>query len=179
MKRFAMAVCALLLAVACDDGPTSPAPGTPQPNQVNFTAALSTANEVPPITNAESGGRGEARIQMNLTRDSAGAITAATWNFVFDVTGLPAGTLITLAHIHDGAPGIIGPVVVNSGLSPATGVLLQTGAQSNLTYNNLAPQTGAAALAQRILDNPNGFYFNVHTQLNGGGVVRGPLVRLP
>ena len=99
MRRFAMAVCALFLAVSCDDGPTTPAPGTPQPNTVNFTAALSAANEVPPITNADTNARGEARIQMNLTRDAAGAITAATWNFVYDVTGFPAGTLIILtAH---------------------------------------------------------------------------------
>ena len=56
---------------------------------------------------------------MNLTRDAAGAITGATWNFVFDVTGFPAGTSIILTHIHDGAPSINGPVVVNSGLSAA------------------------------------------------------------
>ena len=77
------------------------------------------------------------------------------------------------------APGIVGGVVVNSGLSPASGLVLATGSQSNLTYNNLAAQTNAAALAQRILDNPNGFYFNVHTVINGSGAVRGPLVRLP
>jgi hypothetical protein len=179
MKRFVMAVCALLLAVSCGGGPTTPAPGTPQPNTINFTAALSAANEVPPITNADSNARGESRIQMNLTRDSAGAITGATWNFVFDVTGFPAGTQIILSHIHEAAPGIIGGVVVNSGLSAASGLVLSSGAQSNLTYTNLGPQTGAAALAQRIIDNPNGFYFNVHTTLNAGGAVRGPLVRQP
>jgi hypothetical protein len=179
MKRSVMAVSALFLAVSCGGGPTTPAPGTPQPNTINFTAALSAANEVPPITNADSNARGESRIQMNLTRDGAGAITGATWNFVFDVTGFPAGTQIVLAHIHDGAPGINGPFVVNSGLSPASGLVLSSGAQSNLTYNNLQATSNAAALAQRIIDNPNGFYFNVHTALNGGGAVRGPLVRVP
>ncbi len=179
MKRFVMAVCALFLAVSCDDGPTTPAPGTPQPNTINFVAALSSQNEVPPITNADSPARGECRIQMNLTRDAAGAITGATWNFVFDVTGFPAGTLIVASHIHDAPPGQNSGVVVNSGLSPATGVLLSTGAQSNLTYNNLTVASGSAQLAQRIIDNPNGFYFNVHTQLNPTGAVRGPLVRQP
>ena len=94
------------------------------------------------------------------------------------MTGFPAGTTIILTHIHDGAPGINGPVVVNSGLSAANPVVLATGAQSNLTYNNLAPQTGAAALAQRMIDNPNGFYFNSHTPLNPGGAIRGPLVQV-
>jgi CHRD domain-containing protein len=179
MKRYVMGVCALFLAVSCGGGPTTPAPGTPQPNTINFIAALSAANEVPPITNADSNARGEARIQMNLTRDSAGAITAATWNFVYDVTGFPAGTLIVATHIHEAAPGSNGTVRVDSGLTAATGVLLSSGAQSNLTYSNRAPGTDAAGIAQRIIDNPNGFYFNVHTSLNTGGAVRGPLVRQP
>jgi CHRD domain-containing protein len=178
MRRYVMGVCALFLVVSCG-GPTTPAPGTPQPLVFNFTAALSPANEVPPITNAESTGRGAARIQMNVTRDSAGAITGATWNFVFDVTGFPAGTTIILTHIHEAAPGVNGGVVVNSGLSAANGVFLTSGAQSNLTYNNLPAVTGGAALAQRIIDNPNGFYFNSHTPLNPGGAIRGPLVRVP
>jgi len=178
MKRFVMGVCALFLAASCGDGPSSPSPGTPLPTTVNFTAALSSQNEVPPITNAENPARGNARIQMNLTRDAAGAITSATWNFVFDVTGFPAGSTIILTHIHEAAPGVNGPVRVDSRLSAATGVVLTTGAQSNLTYTNLAPATDAAALAQRMLDNPNGFYFNSHTPLNPGGAIRGPLVRV-
>lgn len=175
MKRSVMLVCALFFAVSCDDGPSSPSPGTPLPTTINFTAALSSQNEVPPITNAENPARGSARIALNLTRDAAGTITDATANFVFDVTGFPAGSTIILTHIHDGAPGINGPVVVNSGLSAATGVVLTTGAQSNLTYNNLAV---GAALAGRIIANPNGFYFNSHTPVNPGGAIRGPLVQV-
>lgn len=178
MKRYATVACAAMLAAACGGGPSSPSPGTPLPTTINFTAALSTANEVPPITNAEANARGAARIQMNLTRDAAGAITNATWNFVFDVTGFPAGTTIILTHIHEAAPGVNGGVVVNSGLSAANGVLLTSGAQSNLTYNNLTVPTGAAALAQKMIDNPNGFYFNSHTPLNPGGAIRGPLVQV-
>ena len=31
--------------------------------------------------------------------------------------------------------------------------------------------------AQQIIDNPNGYYFNVHTTLNPGGAARGQLVK--
>jgi hypothetical protein len=32
-----------------------------------------------------------------------------------------------------------------------------------------------AALAQMIIDNPSGFYFNIHSPLNPGGFARGQL----
>jgi hypothetical protein len=34
-----------------------------------------------------------------------------------------------------------------------------------------------ATIAQTVVANPAGHYFNVHTQLNTGGAVRGQLVR--
>jgi hypothetical protein len=34
-----------------------------------------------------------------------------------------------------------------------------------------------AAIAQQLLANPAGFYFNVHTLANPSGVARGQLVR--
>jgi filamentous hemagglutinin family protein len=34
-----------------------------------------------------------------------------------------------------------------------------------------------ATLAQQIIANPNGFYFNVHSGLNPGGAVRAQLVK--
>ena len=33
-----------------------------------------------------------------------------------------------------------------------------------------------ASLAQEILDNPSGFYFNIHSQNNPGGVIRAQLL---
>jgi hypothetical protein len=161
-----------LLAAGC--GSSSPnTPSTP-PATVTFTAALNPANEVPPITNADSTGSGTGTFKMDLTRDSAGAITAAKATFVYSLSGFPAGTQVRLTHIHEGGPGVPGGVVIDSGLTAANPITLPNGTLSNQTFSNIDV---TPALAQRVIDNPNGFYFNVHTVLNPGGAVRAQLVK--
>ena len=94
MKRLSpIAVVLALVAAGCSNN-NSPSPTTP--TNPTFTAALSPANEVPPITNAESGGSGQMTITLVVTRDSANNITAATANFVGSFQGFPAGTTLTV-----------------------------------------------------------------------------------
>jgi hypothetical protein len=50
-----------------------------------------------------------------------------------------------------------------------------SGGAGNFTRNGIAV---SAANAQGILDNPAGYYFNVHSTANGGGFMRGQLVRI-
>lgn len=163
---------ALVLAVAMgasacdDDGPTDPS----QPNPT-FRATLSSANEVPAVSNAEAGASGVMNIEFNLTRDGAGAITAATASFNGTLTGFPAGTAITLSHIHTGAAGTNGTVVVNLALSP--GEITLANGSGTIVKTNI---TMTVDLANQIIANPAGFYFNAHTALNPGGAVRGQLV---
>lgn len=71
-----IAIAACLLIAGCDDSPTAP---TNQP--LVFTAVLSPANEVPPVANAESSGRGAMQVHFNVTRDAANVITGATATF--------------------------------------------------------------------------------------------------
>jgi hypothetical protein len=163
-------VAALALAGCDSDSPTAPS----DPNLVIFTAQLSAANEVPPITNAESNARGDVRITANLTRDASNNITGATGTFVVNLTSFPAGSTWTLAHIHTGAAGVSGGVLVNTGLSPASAVALTNGAVANHTFANI---TFTATQINDIISNPAGFYFNAHTTLNPTGAVRGQLVR--
>ena len=70
-RLLSVAALALMVAfgsMACDDdGPTDPS-GQPDPE---FRATLSSANEVPPVSNAEAGASGV----MNVTFVVAGAIT--------------------------------------------------------------------------------------------------------
>jgi hypothetical protein len=114
---------------------------------------------------------------FHLTRDSSGTITAATVDFVYSLSGFPPGTPIILTHIHEGGPGIGGGVKIGAPLSAATAITLADGTATNITFSNISGWGDGIPLVQRIIDNPNGFYFNVHSQLNPGGAVRGQLVR--
>ena len=163
-----------VLAAGCggDDSPSTPSPTAP--NTVTFTATLLPANEVPPISNAEQSGRGTAIVTFNLTRTAAGAIQSGTVDFHYDLTGFPAGTTITLSHIHTGASGVAGGVLVNTGQSAASPLGLTNGAGS---WEARGITSADAATLQSIIDNPAGFYFNVHSSTNPGGVARGQLVK--
>jgi hypothetical protein len=169
MKRIALLAVLIAVAACGSDSPTNPSTGP-----IVFTAALSAANEVPAITNADANGRGTATITLNAPRDSSGAITGAgTMNFVVPLTGFPAGTEVRAAHIHPGAAGVNGSPLVNTGLTAASAVILGDGT-GTLTFSNIpVTQTDAQAIAT----NPAGFYFNAHTAVNPGGAVRGQLVK--
>ena len=174
MKRFGLAICLIAaISAGCDDdNPNGPS----NPNQVIFTAQMNTANEVPPIPDAsEAAGTATGVITFDLTRDSAGTITAATVNFRAALANLPAGTVLRAAHIHTGAAGVSGGVLIDSGLTPGTAVTLANGS-GNLDLNNTVSAQGVSQI-QAIIDNPANFYYNIHSNLNPGGVVRGQLVR--
>ena len=183
LKRMAFVLLVGLALAGCDDDtPTEPG----DPNVVVFTAQLSAANEVPAITNAESTARGDVVITMRVQRDGSNNITGATFDFVVNLNSFPAGSTWTLAHIHEGAPGIAGGVRVDTGLTTATSIPISNGSVSNQRFTGIVFGPGATIPAnqrtdfathiQQLMVNPNGYYFNVHTTLNGTGAVRGPLV---
>src|SRR3989304_153731 len=133
MKRLAILGGAALTAGACGSN-SSPASPTAQPTTITFTAALNPANEVPPVTNADTSGRGTGTFTLNLTRDGAGTITDATGTFVYSLTGFPAGTQVRATHIHVGGPAVGGTFVVDSGLSAASPIALADGTLTNQTF---------------------------------------------
>jgi len=167
---FPLAVLFALAATGCSSSST---PTNPSPTNPTFTATLSPANEVPPVTNAESTVTGNASITLITTKDAAGNITAATATFVVNLNGFPAGSAVNIAHIHEGATTCACPVVVNTSL--AAGEVAISNGTASFTKAGI---TVDPAVAQRILSNPAGFYFNVHTTLNAGGVARGQLNRV-
>jgi len=174
MKRLTISILGVLLAAGC--GSSSSSPSTPTTgagtSTIRFTAALSPSQEVPAITNAESTGSGTATIDFNITRDANNTITASTVNFQVNMTGFPSTAVVNIAHIHTGAAGVNGAVLVNT--TTTAGEVVLTGGAGSFTRVGISL---SAVNAQSIIDNPAGFYFNVHTTLNPGGVIRGQLAR--
>jgi hypothetical protein len=171
MRKLAFLPMLLLVfgTAGCEDDPaTQPTPNTP-----TFAMSLLSSNEPSLPTPSESSCAGTVTIRLNLTRDAAQAITAGTADFQASITGCPGGTVITIAHIHRGVAGVNGAIVVNTGLTSGE-VTLVNGAGS-FTKNgvNISP----ISLAQEFLDNPSGFYFNIHSNGNPQGVIRAQLVR--
>jgi hypothetical protein len=167
-----LAVVLGLCAAGCGSSSTSTTPTPTGPNNTPvFTATMLPANEVPAIVGAEAGGSGSVTITFHLTRDATNTITAATVDFVASMSGFPAGTIVILAHIHSGAAGVPGPVVINTNI--ASGEVTMPNGSGSLVHTNSAPDLPTV---QAIINNPAAYYFNVHTPANAGGVMRGQLV---
>jgi hypothetical protein len=192
MRLFASLVATALLAAACGGTAAAPSPTvapvvttapttaptpTPAPTpqlKYTFNADLKTTNEVPAIANAEATCTGKGTFTLDTVKDATGKITAATAGFNLTVTGCPADTKLTLFHIHQAAAGANGGVKVTGKGDAANPIALATGATAAaIVVSNV---TVDPVLANDIITGPAGFYFNVHSTVNGGGVIRGQLV---
>jgi hypothetical protein len=170
MKRLALllAIPALFLAgCSKDEAPTGADPNT---TKYTFTAHLLPANEVPPVTGAESTGSGDVTITMFVAKDSSGNASSASINFDATFSGFPPGTALTAAHIHPGVAGTNGSVLVSTSIT--AGEITFPAGSGSLSKQSLFV---SADNANAIIANPSAYYFNIHTAANPGGVARGQL----
>jgi cbb3-type cytochrome oxidase subunit 3 len=135
---------------------------------VTFRAQLLASNEVPPISNADLNAIGNVVVVVDTATNA--------YFFEWSVNNVAASTII-LSHIHEAAAGVNGPVRVDSGLNAGSNVVPVVNGGAVFSKSGIVPATDAAGITTRLLANPAGFYFNVHSNLNPGGVVRGQLVR--
>jgi hypothetical protein len=173
MRRFAIFALALTLgAPACDDdSPTGPSNSGP----IVFTAELRASNEVPAVSNAESNGQGTATITFSVPRDGSGNVTGeGTWNVQAVISGLTNDSFIRASHIHNAPAGQNAGIFVDTKLTPANQIPTPGGAATI----NFEGVDITQSQAQAVLNNPAGYYFNMHSPLNPAGVVRGQLVRV-
>jgi CHRD domain-containing protein len=161
--------------VAPTTAPTATPTPAPTPQlKYTFNADMKTTNEVPAIANAEASCSGKGTFTLDTVKDATGKITAATAGFNLTVTGCPAGTNLTLFHIHQAAAGVNGGVKVTGKGDAANPIVLTTGGTAApIIVSNV---TVDPTLANDIVTGPAGFYFNAHSTVNPGGVIRGQLV---
>jgi hypothetical protein len=134
------------MGVAMASPSKSNAPGAP----VVLKAKLIGSNEVPGPGDPDGTGKGSVTIDP---------VTGQVC-FKFSVKNLTLPS--TNAHIHEAPKGVQGPVVVQLAGPDASGI-----------SKGCLPTTPAQA--QEIVDNPAGFYLNVHTTDFPGGAIRGQL----
>ena len=127
----------------------------------SWRAGLSGAGENPPTTSAATG-------TFTGTLDEAAG--TLTWTLT-----VPALTNATAAHLHQGAPGTNGPVVLNLFI-PATGTTANTISVSGTSKvaDLTGPLAGNFAGFVTALKAGN-IYANAHTTANPGGEIRGPV----
>ena len=179
MRAFAGIAVAAIVIAACGGtaavstptptaSPTASPTPSPAPTVANvFKADLKSANENPPITDAEGSCAGTATVTLNPT----------SVKFDVTITGCPATTAINIGHIHTGATGVNGGVVISTGLAAGDLTLTGGGVTFSRTALPAGPPAWDAALINAIIANPAGYYVNFHSTAHGGGVIRGQLTK--
>ncbi len=134
--------------------PEGPPDDGPPPPTTELTATLDGASEVPGP--GDDDGSGMATV----------TITGTTLTFSFTVANID---MPTAAHIHEGAAGVSGGVVVDL---LGNGTLTDNG---DGTFNAEGMVEVDAAIASAISNSPGNYYVNVHNAAFGPGAVRGNL----
>jgi len=132
---------------------------TPLVARMDGPSDLTTSGTITPTGDPD--GTGTAAFTI-VTTDAADTVNGAQVCFDLsysNLTGVP-----TAAHIHRGAAGVGGPVVV---IPPTLPNLTATSASGCVTI--------APTLADEILATPANFYINVHTSDFPAGAIRGQL----
>jgi len=130
-----------------------------------FAANLTGQQEVPPV---DTQAIGQAILVPNLPQNQ-------TVNYFVNVTGIQGATQ---GHVHSGAEGENGPIVVTLfKFDSPQNVVFEKG---NITASNLEGPMQGKTIPDLIAAMKNGStYVNVHTEQNPNGETRGQLVDIP
>jgi hypothetical protein len=154
----------MAVAAAVVMGVASPA----QAEIIRFTSTLSGGNETP--TPILTGAFATARVELNTDTQ--------TVSWVIEVFNLPSG--ISNAHFHVGAPGVSGPTVVNIPFTANQSNDFTLSGSATSANLNVRGDQGIRSWDDFMQALTGGqMYLNIHTTVNGGGEIRGPVVRVP
>ena len=138
-----------------------------QAQTITFTANLHGGNEVPGVS---TGSAGTATVTWNTA--------TRTGTYRVDVYNMPVGT--TASHIHVGAQGVAGPVIINFTVPPG-GISNDYGLTGTFACSDVVPRAPQGInscddFEQAIM--LGNTYVNVHSSANPGGEIRGQLTRV-
>ncbi len=152
---------------ACATAPSEPEPTKVMTAPETFQAKLDSSSEVPPPTldaGASPSGNASFTVQGN------------TVAYKLNASGLSGPPVA--AHIHLGAPGAAGPVIVPLAVAagPSTGTAAGEGTFDASGVRGKKPD-GSAMMLDDVLAamRSGGTYVNVHTASNKPGEVRGQI----
>lgn len=165
MKRIALAATAGLVAVAALGVVGSATAKKPALSATPvFKLNLKGSQEVPPNKDQKGSARGS--VTFDLTRNASGAITSGDVVFSFNYS-FASATTVTGLHIHQGAKGATGGIVIGAALSANDAADADGVGNITSVVTGTSPET-----LQAILDNPRAYYVNLHTPAHAGGALR-------
>ncbi|MBI3933561.1 MAG: CHRD domain-containing protein [Acidobacteria bacterium] len=135
-----------------------------------FNGNLSPANEVPAVTGVTASG--QAIITAVIRRDGGGNIVSGTVYFDIDYN-IGQAVTVTGLHIHEGGAVVNGPIRIDTGISGNATVSAQ--GQGNIFRVVEVTSGGPLTALIGMVANPGGFYVNLHTTVNPGGLMRDQL----
>ena len=145
------------------------------PVKLKYSATLTGASEVPAVTTTAAG-------TMTLVKEDSVTI-------LYDIVTTAQTDSITMAHIHAGAAGVAGPIMVWFFPSPASRAPGTGGGTAAAVTGQVAigriTRAGTAFVAPFTWDSlltriqTSTAYANVHTRKNGGGEIRGQVSPAP
>ncbi|MCW5981662.1 MAG: CHRD domain-containing protein [Bryobacteraceae bacterium] len=143
-----------------------------RPTHVVFRALLSPSHETPPVSGVNISGEGV--IEMTLAYTPPGSLSQAIVDFRVNYNAETPQTF-TAMHIHRGAAGVAGPVVVDS----IFGAQVEASGSGSLFRQNVVTDLPTLTVIEAILANPSNYYLNVHSTTNPAGIIRGQLMPDP
>jgi hypothetical protein len=129
---------------------------------------LSPSKETPAV---KTDAMGSGQVEITARRDASNNVLSAYVDFRI-THYLGQAENLTGLHIHRGAEGVAGPVVINSGLR---GPVAANAGNGTLFFQVEVTDPAQIATLNAIMGNPAGYYVNLHSQTNPGGIIRGQL----
>jgi hypothetical protein len=142
--------------------------GAAQAQTIRFTAALSGDQETP-APGVLTGAFGNASVTLDM------ATQTVSWNI--NVFNLPSG--INNAHFHVGGPGVAGPTVVNIAFPATASNDFNLSGSATAANLNVRGDQGIRSWDDFLQALQGGqIYLNIHTAVNGGGEIRGQVLKV-